>query len=147
MFCSQDFALRAAALASKMKFNKCVPPSGELWELKEERRAVYPQQPTRASVGLENMHLTFDGTIASSAESAAVQTPWRHRSKVNNTADGRQPAGTSTACSWSGRRRWVVAQPNTPGQEGRPELCFPPSYAMALQPLAPTGQGHGLSGS
>lgn len=41
---SQDFALRAAALASKMEFSECDSPSGELLKLKEERRAVYPQQ-------------------------------------------------------------------------------------------------------
>ncbi|KAM6390503.1 neuropeptide S [Pluvialis apricaria] len=53
---------------------------------------------------LENMHLTFDETIASSVESTAVQTPRRHRSRVNNTEERLQPVGTSAACLWSGQR-------------------------------------------
>ena len=95
----QEFALWTAAIASKMEFNKCVSPSGELLKLKQERRAVYPQQPTRASMDSENMHLTFDESIASSTESTSVQTPWQQRSKVNNTEDRLQPAGMSAACS------------------------------------------------
>lgn len=129
---SQDFVLRAAALASKIKFNECVSPSGDLLKLKQERRAVYPQQPTRASMDSENMHLTFDESIASSVESTSVQTPWRQRSKVNNTEDRLQPAGMSATCSWSRRRRSITARSSIRGQEGRQELCFPPAAPLGL---------------
>lgn len=129
---SQDFVLRAAALASKIKFNKCVSPPGELLKLKQEHRAVYPQQPTRASMDSENMHLTFDESIASSVESTSVQTPWQQRSKVNNTEDRLQPAGMSAACSWSRWRRSITARSNIRGQEGRQELCFPAAAPFGL---------------
>lgn len=124
-----------------MKFNQRVSPSGELRKSKEERGAVYPQQPPRASMDLENMHLTFDETIASSTESTSLHTPRRHRSRVNSTKERLQPVGTSAACSWSAQRRAASARSNLRGPEGRQEPCFPPLHPLALEPLTPLSQG------
>lgn len=116
-----------------MKSNKCLSPSGKLLKSREGRGAVFPQRPTRASMDSgENMHLTFDETIASSAESTAVQTPRRHRSGVNNREERLQPAGTSAARSWGGQRWSVSARSNLRGQEGRQEPRFPPAAPLGV---------------
>ena len=124
-----------------MKFSKCVSPSGELVKLKQERRAVYPQQPTRALMGSGNTHLSFDETMASSSESTPVQTPWWQRSKGNHTEGRLLPTGTGDT--------WLMAWLETIGRclvkypraGGEVRAVLPPIAAFGLLTPRPCPPG------